>query len=478
MKKHIYIILLCGLTLASCRGTNGLYSDYERPDSLGIPEGLFRDTASTDGVLAADTLNFGNMPWHEFFTDSRLQALIVRALEANIDLRKADITIRQAEQGLKVSRLAFFPTVALSPQGTISSYDFGKASKTYSIPVQASWQADIFGTMRNAKKQSEMTLYQTRAAKQATQTAIICAVANMYYTLEMLDEQIATTRATSEIWNKNVEAMDAMWQAGWTNAAAVSQTKANRLSILNSIPTMENSVRQTENALCALLHEAPHAIERGTLAEARMPENIGVGVPLQLLSNRPDVRAAELQMAYAYYGVLGARGAFYPQLTISGSAGWTNNVGMIVNPAKILATAVGSLTQPIFAQGKLKANLEIAKLQQEAAQLSFEQAVLDAGNEVNTALANYQTAASRIAGNEELVSELQKAVETTEFIFRTDNTVSYLETLSAQQSLLQAQLNLISCRFDKLQAAISLYQALGGGSLEAEFEPEENKENQ
>lgn len=468
MKKYLYILLLCAATLSSCHGTHNLYSDYERPDSLGIPEGLFRDTANTDGVLAADTINFGNMPWRDVFTDTRLQALIVRALEANTDLRKADITIRQAEQGLKVSRLAFFPSVALSPQGTISSFDFGKATKTYNVPVQASWQADIFGTLRNAKKQSEMTLYQTRAAKQATQTAIICAVANMYYTLEMLDEQVATTRATAEIWNKNVEAMDAMWQAGWTNAAAVSQTKANRISILNSIPTMENNIRQTENSLCALLHEAPHAIERGTLAEARMPENLGVGVPLQLLSNRPDVRAAELQMAYAYYGVLGARGQFYPQLTISGSAGWTNSAGMIVNPGKILASAVGSLVQPIFAQGKLKANLEIAKLQQEAAQLSFEQAVLDAGNEVNTALANYQTAASRISGNEQLVGELQKAVETTEFIFRTDNTVSYLETLSAQQSLLQAQLSLISCRFDKLQAAISLYQALGGGSLEAE----------
>ena len=464
MKK--IILIMCSIALASCSGTKGLFSDYERPDILNIPSELFRDTLDASKTLASDTTNFGNTPWRQVFTDSKLQQLIEKALAENTDIKKADITIRQAEQGLKISRLAFLPQVALSPQGTISSYDFGKATKAYSIPIQASWQVDIFGTMRNAKKQSEMSLYQTRAAKQATQTAIICAVANLYYTLEMLDEQLATTKATATIWDKNVEAMEAMWQAGWTNAAAVSQTKANRISIATSIPTLENNIRQVENSLCELIHETSHAIPRGTLAEASLPTNIGVGVPLQLLQNRPDVRAAELQMAYAYYGVLGARGAFYPQLTLSGSAGWTNNVGMIINPAKILASAIGQLTQPLFAQGKLRANLAIAKLQQESAQLDFEQTLLKAGNEVNDALLSYQTAQQRIGGLQQLVNELQVSVENTEYLFRTDNTVSYLETLSAQQSLLQAKLNLTSSQFDKIQALISLYQALGGGKVE------------
>lgn len=450
--------------MASCQHHKTLYSDYARPDSLGVPESLFRDTASLDGTLAADTANFGNLPWREVFTDPRLQALIERALEANTDLRKADLTIRQAEQGLKVARLAFLPQVAVSPQASVNSFDFGKAIATYNIPVQASWQADIFGTLRNARKQSEMTLYQTRAARQATQTGIICAVANLYYTLEMLDEQLATTRATADIWSKNVEAMEAMWQAGWTNAAAVSQTKANRLSILTGIPAMENSIRQVENSLCALMHETSHSIPRGVLADAHLPERLSAGVPLQLLQNRPDVRAAELQMAYAYYGVLGARGAFYPQLTLSGSAGWTNNAGVIVNPGKILLSAIGQLTQPLFAQGKLRANLELAKIQQEAAQIDFEQKLLTVGNEVNNALSDYQAAQARIGGHQTLLKELEKAVETTEFLFRTDTSASYLETLSAQQSLLQARLDLISAQFDKIQAAISLYQALGGGN--------------
>ena len=465
MKKYIYMII-CGAALASCSGTKGLYSNYERPDSIGVPSELFRDTLNADKTLAADTANFGNMPWRKVFTDQRLQTLIEKALAENTDIKKADITVRQAEQGLKISRLAFLPQVSLSPQAQVSSYDFGKAVVAYNIPIQASWQADIFGTLRNAKKQNEMTLYQTRAAKQATQTAIICAVANLYYTLEMLDEQLATTKATAEIWNKNVEAMEAMWQAGWTNAAAVSQTKANRISIMTSIPTLENNVRQTENALCELLHETSHSIPRGRLSEVQMPSQLGVGVPLQLLQNRPDVRAAELQMAYAYYGVLGARGAFYPQLTISGSAGWTNNVGAIVNPGKLLASLIGQLTQPLFAQGKLRANLAIAKLQQEGAQMDFEQTLLKAGNEVNDALLSFQSAQQRISGHRELVKELEKSVESTEFLFRTDNTVSYLETLSAQQNLLQAKLNLISAQFDKIQSTISLYQALGGGKSE------------
>jgi len=450
--------------LSSCKGSKFLFATYELPDSLAsVPENLYRDTINADGALAADTANFGNQPWREVFTDPRLQALIETALAKNTDLQKADINIRQAEAGLKMSRLAFYPQVAFTPQGTISTYDFGKATKTYNVPIQASWQADIFGTLRNAKKQNEMSLYQTRAAKQATRTSIIAAVANMYYTLEMLDEQVETTKATAEIWNKNVEAMETMWQAGRTNAAAVSQAKANRLSILTTIPTLENNIRQTENALCALLHEPSHSIRRGRLSEVSFPAKLSAGIPLQMLQNRPDVRARELQMAYAFYGVLGARGAFYPQITLSGSAGWTNNAGLILNPGKILASAVASLTQPLFAQGKLKANLEIAKLQQESARLDFEQALLDAGNEVSNALATYQAVLQRIESERKLVKELENSTEKTEFIFQHDMTVSYLETLTAQQSLLQAKLNLIGEEFDKVQAVISLYQALGGG---------------
>lgn len=460
MKKHSIFIIFCGLMLSSC----GLYKNYQPADETSIPDGLYRTEASAVGASATDTITLGNRPWREVFTDPLLQGLIEKALVQNADLQVADITIRQAEAGLRVSRLAFYPQVSLGANGTVSSWNFNKASQIYSVPLQASWQIDAFGTLRNAKKQSQVALEQAKIGKQAAQTAIIAAVANLYYTLEMLDAQLQTTMQTSDLWRRNVEAMELMMQAGYTNSAAVSQSKANYLSLQSSIPTLQSSISSAENSLCALLHEASHEVARNTLSDADFPEEFSVGIPLELLANRPDVRIAELQMAYAFYGVLGARGAFYPQITLSGSGAWTNNSGMgLVNPGKILASAVGSLVQPLFAQGKLKANLDIAKAEQESAQVKFEQALYDAGSEVSSALASYNAAKVRIESDKQLVAELTNTSEVTEFIFRNDNSVSYLETLTAQQGLLQAQLNLISDRFDLLQAGISLYQALGGG---------------
>ena len=317
--------------------------------------------------------------------------------------------------------------------------------------------------MRNAKKQSEYGVLAAKAARQSIQTALIASTANLYYTLEMLDSQLQTTKSTAALWDKNVEAMEVMMQAGMTNAAAVSQAKANRLSILTTIPTLESQIRKTENSLCALLHEAPHPIERGAIQDLSFPSVLSAGVPAQLLSNRPDVRAAEYKLASCFYSVNKAYSAFYPNITINGTGGWTNNLGMITNPGMWVANFVGSIVQPLFARGQLRANLKIAKAEVEAAQLNFEQKVLNAGNEVSNALANYQTSLLKIQQRTKLVEELQKSVETTNLIFKHDNRVSYLETLTAQQGLLQAQLNLISDNFDRAQAVISLYQALGGG---------------
>lgn len=454
-KLIIFVLSLCAL--ASCKSPGGLFSNYQPADSTNVPVDLYRD------VLSADTTSFGNMPWREVFTDPLLQQLIEKALAENTDIRKAELTIKQAEAGLMTSRLAFLPQIAFAPQGTISSFDFSKATKAYTLPIQASWQIDLFGTLRNAKKQSEQTLYMARAGKQATQTAIVAAVANLYYTLCMLDAQEATTTSTLALWDENVRTMDVMFQTGATTAAAVAQAKANRATVANSLPTLRNNIRATENALCELLHETSHAVPRGTLESARFPQSLQVGIPLQLLQNRPDVRAAELQLAYAYYGVLGAKGAFYPQLTLSGSAGWTNNAGMIVNPGKMLLSAIAGLTQPIFAQGKLRANLKISKLQQEAAQLDFEQQLLKAGNEVTNALGDYQTAIQRTEGDRLYLKEVQSAYESADFLFRNGGQTSYIETLSAQQGVLQAQLSLISDQFEQVQAVINLYQALGGG---------------
>lgn len=459
MKKNfLYTFAFAGL-LSSC----GVMSSYERSEQLPT-DSLYRDTTSNYAVLRGDTANFGNMPWQEVFTDPQLAALINRALEANTDLLSAEENIKQAEAGLSVARLAYLPSFALSPQGTLSSFDGGKATKTYTLPIQANWQIGAFGSLRNSRKQAEMTLEQVRVYKQATRTAIIATTANMYYSLQMLDEQLRTTKENILLWEKNIAAMEAMMEAGRTNAAAVSQTKAAYYQILGTVPTLEESIRKTENSICTLLRQAPGPIARSTFGSSEMPAQLSAGVPAQLLSNRPDVRAAELQLAYAFYGTNKARSSFYPSLTISGNAGWTNSAGsMILNPAKFIASAIGSLTQPLFLNGQLRAQLKIAKSQQEQARLSFEQSLLNAGEEVSNALCAYQTANDKEEIGKKQVEQLEKAVESTEYLFNLDSNTSYLETLTARQNLLQGQLSLISTRFDKYQAAISLYQALGGG---------------
>ena len=460
MKFQISVLVCSTVLLSGCR----VYSNYERPERIQT-EGLYRDAVTGETLAATDTTSLGNMPWQQVFVEPQLQSLISKALENNADLRTADLAIEQVKAGLRVSRLAYLPSLALGPNGAISSYDGGKATKTYSLPVQASWQIGALGSLRNAKKQAEMTLLQTKAARQAAQTSIIAAVANLYYTLQMLDEQLRTSEETCVLWDKNVIAMEAMWKVGGlTNSAAVAQAKANLLQLRGNVATIKESIASAENALCVLLHEPPHAIERGAFRGSSLPATLSVGVPLQLLSGRPDVRQAEYNLAAAFYATNEARANFYPSLTISGSAGWTNSAGgYVVNPAKVLASAMASLTMPLFANGQLTANLKIKKANQEAACLAFEKQLLTAGQEVSDALSAYQTANEREELAHQQVEQLQVAVESTNALFTHGNSTSYIETLTAQQTLLSAQLSLISNRFDKVQAVVSLYQALGGG---------------
>ncbi len=464
MKKYLLVLIGCSFLLSSCN----LYKNYERPEGI-VSDSLYRDASAPYAILAGDTTNFGNTPWQKVFVEPELQALINKALAQNTDIRTADLTIRQAEAGLKVSRLAYLPALVFSPQGTLSSYDGAKATQIYNLPIQASWQLGAIGSIRNTKKQYEATLEQSKAYKQVARTSIIAAVANMYYTLQMLDEQLATTKATIKLWNKNVYAMESMYEAGGmrVTAAAVAQAKANLYQIESTVPALEEGIVTTENALCVLLHETPRPIVRGKFNADNFPTELSAGVPLQLLANRPDVKAAEMQLASAFYATNIARSNFYPSITISGSVGWTNSGGMgITNPGKILSSAVASLVQPLFNRGALTANLEINKAKQEQAQLNFEQVLLNAGQEVSNALTKYQSCINQEQSIKKQVVELEKAVETTDFLFSHDNTTTYLETLTAQQSLLSANLSLITQKFDKVQAAISLYQALGGGREE------------
>lgn len=458
MKKQIIYMLCATALLSSCH----IYKSYDRPEDI-LTAGLYRDTVATGDTLASDTANFGNLPWREVFTDPQLQTLIEQGLANNTDLQTAILKVEEAKNALMTSRLAYAPSLALSPQGTISSFDKSAATKTYSLPVTASWEIDLFGKLLNAKRGAQATLLQTKAYRQAVQTQIIAGIANTYYTLLMLDRQMDISEQTADIMKRNVETMRAMKDAAMTNAAAVSQSETAYAQVLASLPAIRQSIRETENALCMLLRQAPQTIKRSTLEEQQLPSEFSVGIPLQLLSNRPDVKAAEMSLANTYYNTNSARAAFYPQITISGSAGWTNSAGnMIVNPGKLLASALGSLTQPLFYRGSNIARLKIAKAQQEEAKLAFQQSLLNAGSEVSNALSLYQTTAEKTSARKFQVESAEKGAEYTKELFKL-GTSTYLEVLSAEQSLLSARLSQVSDSFDSMQAVVSLYRALGGG---------------
>lgn len=457
MKKSLYIIMSCTLLLSSC----GIYKKYERPEVN--TKGLYRDTLSDqDTLVSNDTTTLGSTPWREVFTDPKLQTLIDSALSNNSDLLIAALSVKQSEDMLKVAKLAYVPSFVFSPNGALSSWDGAKTNKTYSLPIQASWTVDLFGSLLNAKRAQQMVLVQARDYQRAVRTSIISGVANCYYTLLMLDEQLRITKETEALTEQTWKTMQDMKEYYGYNEGSVLSAKANYLSVKASIPEIERQIRETENSLSLLLAQAPTRIDRGTFAGQSLPENLRTGVGIQVLANRPDVHAKEMALANCFYNVNKARSAFYPNITITGSAAWTNSSGMgIVNPGKMLLNAVGSLVQPIFQHGQLIAGLRVAKSQQEQAYIAWQQSILNAGSEVSNALKLYETSAKLSEIEAERVETLQSNVEAVTALMANGST--YLEVITAQQALLASKLQKVVDDFNKMQAVVNLYYALGGG---------------
>ena len=452
------IIILCSTTLllAGCH----IYKPYSRPET-----GVETDLLYGPGVATEDTVSIATLPWTELFTDSNLQSLIREGLENNTDLGIARLRVEEAEATLLSSRLAYLPALSLNPQGQISSYDGAKADKTYNIAASASWEIDLFGRLTNAKRGARAALEGSHAYRQAVQTQLIATIANSYYNLLMLDCQLDISERTAESWAEILRTYEAKKAVGEATEAAVAQAKASKLNTEASVLTLWKQIRAQENSLSVLLGRIPGHIERSTLEAQQFPDTLAVGVPLQLLDRRPDVRQAEAALAQAFYNTNAARSAFYPSITLSGSAGWTNNNGAaIVNPGNWLLSAIGSLTQPLFNRGQNIANLRIAKARQEEALLSFRQSLLKAGNEVNDALVQWQTARLRLDIDQKQIEALRSAADNTAKLMEFSQSSSYLEVLSARQNLLQAELTEANDRFDKIQGVINLYHALGGGA--------------
>lgn len=452
--KQIIIFLPALLLFSGC----GIYTNYHRPESLPV-DSLYRDMPSA----MQDTSSLADLSWRELFTDSLLVKWIEVGLEKNSDIQTARLLTQEAQASLQSSRLAFLPSVSLTPEGTLSSFGGEKPSKTYSLGGTAEWEIDAFGGLRNAKKGSRAALEASRAYEQAVQTQLVATIAETYYSLLALDRQLSITRETARKWEENVRAMKALKRAGEKDDAAVAQAEASRLEAESSVLSLEKQVHELENSFSTLLGIVPAEIERGRLLELSFPEEWSVGVPVQLLGRRPDVRQAEWELAQAFYATNEARSAFYPQLTLSGSAGWTNSSGAsIVNPGNWLLSAVGSLVQPLFNRGRNIANMKIAKAQQQEALVAFRQKLLDAGAEVNNALTQWQTAQKSLELDKRKVETLETALRSTQLLMEHGNT-NYLEVLTAQQTLLQAQLTEVSDKYEEIQGVISLYHALGGG---------------
>lgn len=459
MKRNNILILVSAAALMSgC----GIYGKYERPDVNTT--GIVRDVVSnTDTLAVTDTASFGNLPWRSVFTDPQLQVLIEQGLEHNVDLLNAALNVKMVEAQLTAAKLAFVPSFTFSPSGTISSWDGSKATKTYSLPINASWSIDLFGNLLNQKRSSQMALLATKDYQLVVKTNLIANIANAYYTLLMLDKQLEIVDNMTTLTKDTWDMMKLQKELNNAKETSVQSAEANYYSVLAQAADLKRQIRETENSLSLLLGQQAQAIPRGKIEDQSLPTEFSTGIGIQMLNNRPDVHYAEMTLAQCFYDTQAARSKFYPNLTISGSGAFTNSSGAgIVNPGKWLLQAIGSLVQPIFQNGQLVAQLKVAKAQQEQAYNTWQNAVLSAGSEVSNALVLYNSSDEKSKLEQKQVESLTKNVQYTKDLFNMGSS-TYLEVITAQQSLLNAELAKVQDDFYKMQAVVNLYYALGGG---------------
>ena len=448
--RNIIKAALAILTFTVFTSSCGLYKKYERP-SVAFVDSLYRRL----DMSAGDTISTASVSWDKIFTDPILQEWISLGIEHNTDLNVARQKIEESQAYLMAARRALLPGVGFSMSGGLPN--------SFSTSFNVSWDADIFGSLRNAKRKAAVAVEQSEIYKQAVQTSLVSSIANYYYMLLMLDEQLNISKRTLTTWEENIRAMEALKRAGKTNEAAVLQAKANKLSVEASILTLEKEVLAVENSFCALLGTVPMRIARGKIEDQKLPEKLCAGVPADLLSRRPDVRQAEMALAQVFYDKNIARAAFYPNLSLSGALGWTTGAGAIVlDPGSLIANLIASIAQPVFNRGAIKARYLAAESQYKQAVYNFRQSLLDAGVEVNNAITLWQTAKRRVELDKKQIVTLQAAVWNTQLLMKHGN-ASYLEVLTAQKNLLQIELGEVSDRYDEMQSVINLYHALGGG---------------
>jgi len=467
MKNSVYKYIILGfaglLALASCKVTQ----NYQTP-ALST-ENLYREATGTDSTTIAD------LPWKSLFTDPVLQSLIEEGLMQNLDLKSAVQRIQESQATLQQSRAAFLPNLSGSLQATKSKssaaalnfpegININLNTVIYQAALSTSWEADIWGKLRSARRGALASLLQTEAARRAVQTQLISNIAATYYELLALDQQLKITEQTLEYRIEEVETMKALKEAAIVTGAAVVQSEANRYAAEVSIPDLKQNIRETENALSILLARAPGAINRSTLNEQQLVSNLQIGIPAQLLRNRPDVQEAEFAFRAAFENTNVARTNFYPSITITGAGGLSSLALENLFTGSIFYNLAGGLTQPIFNQGLNKAQLRIAQAQQQQALNTFQQTLLTAGQEVSNSLYSYENALAKQQARKNQLAALEKSVEFTRELLHYSSATNYTDVLTSEQSLLSARLNSIGDRLQELQAIVNVYRAVGGGT--------------
>jgi len=446
------LMLVTGVVMLSgCRTYTGYHSQQTELDSIVRSELTISDA--------------GDDSWKTLFDEPHLTALIAEGLENNSDIRTAQLQVVMARAELRGARGDLLPKLDLNGEVAHSRYDnrdTGVSETSHTLGIEASWEADIFGKMQNARHAAAATVEERTAYVQAVRTELISTIATAYYQLEMLDAQIEAVGRTIESWKQMVQTQKALMDVGEASSDELSQTEASQLEAEAVLEGLRHDMLQAENALCAILGRKSGHIERGDFATScKSIKNIP-RIDIRALRKRPDVLQAEAQLKTAYYYTNVAIASLYPSLSLSGSIGWTNDPGMIIDPTGWLKTALASLIAPIFQGGQLRAEVTKAKAEQEAAKVAFQQAVIDAGKEVNDALASEQYARKTISLREREIEKLTHTLQVTQLKMRYDSDVNYLQVLTAQQSLMEAEMSLLSDRYAMIESHIQLFRALGG----------------
>ena len=469
--KYMNGLILSGLIaligLSSCQMMN----KYKAPEIDS--KNLFRDENPVD------TSTIASMPWREYFVDPFLQSYIDEALVNNFNMLIVQERIKQAEAALGMARAAYFPSIGLAGQFTQTrlsdanpltgaakeKQSLAYHTEKYSLGIVASWELDLWGKMSHQSKAKYAQMLNSYAGRNLLQTSLISNIANTYYTLLALDEQLNVTEKMIVLMDENLVTMEALKESGMTNGAAVEQTRAGLLNAKTSIPDLKSNIRQLENSMCTMLGKKPGTIARTTIAEQKIPSGLAHGVPAQMLSRRPDVNQAELDFRSAFELTNVAKASFYPTVSLtSGMLGFStvNTLSQFFKPENLFASIAGGITQPLFARKQLMTQYKVAKSDQQIALLNFQKTVLMAGQEVSDILYTYESSMKKNDDREMQVESLTKAVDYTKDLLKAGE-ANYIEVLTAQQGLLQAQLTQISDKLEQLKATSDLYRALGGG---------------